>query len=273
MYHSVIFGDKNTWDDWQLVPQTRPFFAPPAPKVKTVDIPGGDGLIDLTESLTGYPVYSNRTGSIDFIVVNDFYEPVSSHEEWFKVYSRIMNYIHGQKMIAYLEDDPDWYYEGRFSVGSWKSGKNYSEITINYDVGPYKWSKKTFREEVEEYSNWLWDPFSFVDGVIWSNFNDITITAGDGWKKYEFKTDLIGRAPVCPVFDIELGNGATSLDIRFVNNNLGIEETKGITEDGSYQFDDWIFYGDVEVWMRCNGIVGPHTSYAIVNLDFRRGSL
>ena len=72
MYHSVTFGDKNTWDDWRLVPASRPVFNPPAQKVKTLEIPGGDGVIDLSQSLTGYPVYQNRTGSIEFIVMNDF---------------------------------------------------------------------------------------------------------------------------------------------------------------------------------------------------------
>lgn len=59
-------------DDWRLVPASRPLFNPPAQKVKTLDIPGGDGVIDLSQALTGYPVYQNRTGSIEFIVMNDF---------------------------------------------------------------------------------------------------------------------------------------------------------------------------------------------------------
>ena len=46
-------------DDWRLVPASRPVFNPPAQKVKTLEIPGGDGVIDLSQSLTGYPVYQN----------------------------------------------------------------------------------------------------------------------------------------------------------------------------------------------------------------------
>ena len=109
MYHSVTFGDKNTWDDWRLVPASRPVFNPPAQKVTTLDIPGGDGVIDLSQSLTGYPVYQNRTGSIEFIVMNDF-------KPWHMAYSDIMDYLHGQKLRAVLEDDPEYFYEGRFTV-------------------------------------------------------------------------------------------------------------------------------------------------------------
>ena len=28
MYHSITIGDKNTWDDWHLIPATRPLFHP-----------------------------------------------------------------------------------------------------------------------------------------------------------------------------------------------------------------------------------------------------
>ena len=130
MYHSVTFGNKNTWDNWHIVPSSRPVFNPPKQKVNTLDIQGGNGIIDLSESLTGYPVYNNREGSFEFIVMND-YKP------WQETYSDIADYIHGQKMRAVLEDDPQYYYEGRFSVNSWKSDKDWSKITIDYNVSPY----------------------------------------------------------------------------------------------------------------------------------------
>ena len=87
----------------------------------------------MSQSLTGYPVYQNRTGSIEFIVMNDF-------KPWHMAYSDIMDYLHGQKLRAVLEDDPEYFYEGRFTVNVWKSEKDWSRITIDYDVGPYKWS-------------------------------------------------------------------------------------------------------------------------------------
>ena len=100
MYHSITFGDKNTWDDWHLVPTSRPLFNPPPPKVKTLDIPGGDSLVDLSTSLTGYPVYGNREGSVEFMAENGF-------RAWQDLYSDIMDYLHGRTMRAILEDDPE----------------------------------------------------------------------------------------------------------------------------------------------------------------------
>lgn len=152
MYHSITYGEKNTWDDWHLLPSTRPLFNPPPTKTKQVDIPGANGSIDLTESLTGYPVYENRTGSTEFYVANGY-------QDWNVLYSEIMGYLHGKEMKAYLEDDPYFYYVGRFEVNQWKSDKYWSIITIDYDVYPYK------KEPYESGEDWLWDPFPFEYGI------------------------------------------------------------------------------------------------------------
>lgn len=131
MYHSITFGTKNTWDDWHLIPSSRPVFNPPVLKSKYVDIPGGDGSVDLTELFTASPKFGNRTGSFEFIVAPDYLS-------WEFAYSTIMNYLHGKRMHAVLEDDPLYFYDGRFTISEWKSNKNFSIITIDYTVGPHR---------------------------------------------------------------------------------------------------------------------------------------
>ena len=152
MYHSITFGTKNTWDDWHLIPTTRPVFNPPTVKASTIDLPGGDGVLDLTEFIAGRPLYNNRTGSFEFID-NDFMR-------WEELYSEILNYLHGRSLKAVLEDDPGYYYQGRFTVNQWNSDKLYSKITIDYDVFPYK------KETGAALDQWLWDPFNFKTGII-----------------------------------------------------------------------------------------------------------
>lgn len=161
MYHSVTFGDKNTWDDWHLIPSSRPLFLPPDVKTNYVDIPGTDGHADITEALTGEVLYKNRQGSMEFYVANGY-------QEWEYLYSEIMNYLHGQKMRAYLEDDLGFYYEGRFSVNKWESNKYRSTIVIEYNVAPYKMDMFSSAED------WLWDPFDFEIGII-REYNDIRV--------------------------------------------------------------------------------------------------
>lgn len=253
MYHSVTFGEKNTWDDWKLVPTSRPLFNPPAQKVKTLEIPGGDGVIDLSQSLTGYPVFQNRTGSMEFVVLNGF-------KPWHMAFSDIMDYLHGQVMRAVLEDDPEYYYEGRFAVNSWKSDKDNSKITIDYDVGPYKWSLQSST------SDWLWDPFNFQNGVIGTaKFTNIGLTTEQ--KEIRFDAELLGKAPVCPTFSVRTSE-MRGVHIRFLNPRLGIDSTKVLPE-GENQFPEFVFYGDlgatIYLWLDAGD--------GKVSIDFRRGRL
>lgn len=246
MYHSVTFGSKNTWDDWHLVPSSRPVFNPPTVKTKTLEIPGGNGVIDLSEALTGYPLYDNRTGSMEFIVVNDFYEPVKTHREWHEVYSDIMNYLHGQRLSAYLEDDEEYYYEGRFAVNEWKSDKNYSTITIEYDVGPYKWKKKSSLED---------EP---------NIFKNIAVT--DKYASHIYGKELFGSAPICPSFIVSTTSGS-GMYIRFINSKLGIDTTQKVM-DGTTQIPEFILIGDeITMSFKCGSGSGS------VSIDFRQGGL
>lgn len=164
MYHSITLGDKNTWTDWHLIPSSRPLINPPNVRASMVEIPGADGLLDLSDSLIGRPTYANRSGSWDFYVDNGY-------GTWSDRYSEIMAYLHGQKMTAVLEDDPKFYYDGRFSVNQWRSDPYYSKIVIDYNVGPYKLYSAT------DGDLWLWDPFNFNTGVI-KSYRNMTVKKG-----------------------------------------------------------------------------------------------
>ena len=140
-YHSIIIGGKNTWDDWHLVPSSRPLVNPPPLKSTAYEIAGGDGILDMTESLTGAPVYGDRTGSWEFIVVNPGQLPsYTSYMGWTALYSEIMAHLHGKRHLVILDDDPFYYYTGRLALGEWRSQKGNSVITINYRFDPFKTS-------------------------------------------------------------------------------------------------------------------------------------
>ena len=253
MYHSITFGDKNTWDDWKLVPASRPVFNPPSLKKRTVDIPGADGFLDLSEALTGYPVYENREGSFDFYVMNGF-------KEWYQAFSDISDYLHGQSMHAILEDDREFYYDGRFTVNEWRSEKDYSRIVIDYSVNPYKWS---IHHSLE---GWEWDPFNFRTGVITLGFfRNIDVPAQG--KHVTFDKTLLGRAPVCPKFII---NGAANqgMRIHYTNSTLNVSVDVEANRNGTFQFPEIVFYGDsVSLDFQCNSGTGK------VSIDFRQGRL
>lgn len=223
--HSINFGNKNTWDDWHLAPSSRPLFNPPSVKTKIVDIPGANGSLDLTEALTGLPVYENRSGTIEFYVMNDYWE-------WYDAYSTIMNYLHGRTMMAVLEDDPMYYYKGRFSVNSWNSDKDYSKISIDYSVDPFKYML------VSTDSKWLWNPFNFeTDYIMDSTFGDIEIGNLDTIN-LQFDQSQYGYAAVCPIFSVKGG----PLKLEFNNDLMGVHETRTLNE-GENRITDFLLYG------------------------------
>lgn len=194
MYHSIMFGIKDSWVDWHLIPSSRPVFNPPTPKTKFIDIPGGDGQLDLTTSLTGDTVYQNRTGSFEFIVDN-------GHQEWFTLYSDIMDYLHGKLQRATLEDEPTFYYEGRFSVNKWKSDPHNSKIVIDYNVSPYKYEMHSSLED------WVWDTFNFETGIV-REYKDLRV---DG--RLDFI--IVGRRMrVTPSFIVKSDDG-TGMKVKF----------------------------------------------------------
>lgn len=245
MYHSITFIDssnkeKNTWDDWYLIPSSRPVFNPPEVKAQYIDLPGGNGQIDLTESLTGYPVYKNRTGSIEFYVEN-------GHESWDVLYFKIANFLHGKALTAYLEDDPGFVYEGRFDVNEWKSDKWWSVITINYDVYPYK------KERFGSTENWLWDPFDFETGII-REYGNLEVI---GSLSLEI---LATTEPVSPV-------------IRVTKHSVSGENTLTVSVSGhSYELQNGVNYLP-DVVIKDSNVTLTFSGQATVSVECRGGSL
>lgn len=164
MYHSVTIGEKNTWTDWHLIPSSPPIVNPPSVFEKNTDIPGVNGQYDQTEFLLGRPLFGSRTGSWEFMVMNDYWE-------WYTAYKTILKYLHGKRFRCVLEDDSGYYYDGRFKVNEWKSEKDWSRITIDYTMDPYKKSILSTANG----GDWLWDPFNFLTGYI-SNLGNVTIS-------------------------------------------------------------------------------------------------
>ena len=46
-----------------------------------------------------------------------------------------------------LDDDPEFYYEGRFTVNQWQSGASFSTIVIDYNLQPFKIKPNDVRKD------------------------------------------------------------------------------------------------------------------------------
>lgn len=261
MYHSITFGDKNTWNDWCLIPETEPIIAPPSQKTNFIDIPGADGSLDMSEVLTGYPIYNDREGTLSFIAMNKNASstPECNPFKFRDLVATISDYLHGKKLKMVLEDDNEHYYEGRFYLESANADNAFNKIGIKYRVGPYKWTVKSTIDD------WEWDPFNFETGVISSSvLKNIAVTTTQ--KAIHFTRTLIGSAPVVPKFVVSATNGQ-GIYIRIVNPNLGIDETK-LFQNGTRINQDYVLYGDditMYVWVS--------SGTGTLTINYRQGRL
>lgn len=132
MLNDVKFNnnDKSAYLDWNIV-LTKVDIPLPEPKTSTVDIKGADGLLDLSEVLTGDILYNNRQIKLTFEMMD-----VS---RYYDLMSEISNYLHGKIVTFVLSNDDNFYYKGRASINEWECVKQKGIIVITVDAEPYKY--------------------------------------------------------------------------------------------------------------------------------------
>ena len=155
----VRFGTKHSYDDFGLILSKKEITLPD-PKTETVNVFGRDGLLDLSEGLTDDIKFKNRKLTFTFTVPNGL-------TYWTSALSSISNYLHGRKMQIILDADKTFYYYGRCTIDQFKSDKRLATIVVVCDVEPYK------IEVNGAGMPWMWDTFSFVNGII--HVNTVTL--------------------------------------------------------------------------------------------------
>lgn len=155
--NGVTFGTKHSYTDLDLILSSKEI-GMPEPKTETVDIPGADGELDLSETLSDEIKYKNRELKFTFTLLNAL-------KRWSTKLSEVNNYLHGKKMRVIMDDDASFYYYGRCTVDSYASSKTLGTIIIKVDAKPYKIDLNSLTEAGED---WLWDPFSFLTGCIYT---------------------------------------------------------------------------------------------------------
>lgn len=131
----LIVNGRDITETYGLVLLDGYTLSPPSPKTYTVDIPGGNGVIDLTEALTGDVAYENRKQSFDFAII----DPSMGFET---AKTKISNFLHGRAFDYTMTMDPGYTYHGRFTVSSY-SHEVYANgfvgtIKVDIDANPYK---------------------------------------------------------------------------------------------------------------------------------------
>lgn len=236
MYHSLYINDKNTWDDYALIPQNKIYFPIANQKTKMVEIEGASGSLDFSNYLTGYPIYGNRTGSITFYLLdavdartqsNSGY-PYPANYTFYDIFDKIRADLDGKQAKLWLEDDPDYYYEGRINVTT-AMGSPRPTVTISYNISPYKIAKNPV----------AWD----LNGLGSLVARQI-IPAELAIMPVSFKFTLTG----------------TTSTIKFTCPMTGVEEARSFAP-GTYDIYEWVIAGETEILLTASVGTTLHIEY------------
>lgn len=125
----VQFGIYHSYRDLQMILSEKEIGAPPVKKDK-MDVPGGDGELDLTEFF-GEPKYSNATHKFTFTTIE---------KDLLTQYAKVKNALHGKKARIVLDADPAYYYMGRCEVDKFHDEHGVGKIVVTCDCEPYKYA-------------------------------------------------------------------------------------------------------------------------------------
>lgn len=126
----------------------------PAPAVKTnvVNIPGANGVLDLSEVLTGRPTFENTEGELSFFIPDPSATDVSA----------LQNMIHGQRVRLRYDGDTSHYREGRLTITEDSRADVLRRITCKVDAAPFRYSISESTQSVPITPNVI------IDNATWA---------------------------------------------------------------------------------------------------------
>lgn len=233
--HSLKIGSKqvwedrkdwyHTWEDWHLIPCSRPDFVDAEPRFVFIEIPGADGKLDASTAMSNRILFEMREGSFDFWVDND------RIENWDNLYTKMKRYVQGKELKVVKDDDPLWYYTGWFWFSDPEQDRTIMKVKLNYKVKPYKYKNYNSLTDIP------WDDLTLDDVVQHYVFKDILVS---GERICAFPANTIGRAAVVPTFITE--TDSEGLSIKLVNPELSINTERSLST-GSITDPNFIFSG------------------------------
>ena len=204
----------HTLDDWGLAIGNNNYTGQPKQHLDFISVKGRNGLLDISEALTGRPTYSSRE-------IRVLLGGIHSPQEWDSVISTLRNKIEGRQIKLTFDNDPSYYWYGRCHIEDFDRMRELGtfELTIP-NADPYKYSCTQFNED------WLWDPFNFLTDYV-TEEKEYTIT---GHTEIRIPS---GEMPVSPTIIVTDINSYLTVqkygESRVINLKLGENKVYAIT--------------------------------------------
>ena len=179
----------DTYDEFRLIMSSKNI-APAEPKQNFLELPARNGNLDLSETLTGLPMYGNREITVTL-------GGKMSRVAWMQILSKFNNRYHNRTVQVTFEDDPNYYWEGRLSVNDdIELGQEVATFSFLLNAQPYKLESR----DGGEGSCQAWDTFVFSTDI----FRDYYGLTVDG----TLTVNVYGNEmPVIPTFNVSNADG------------------------------------------------------------------
>ena len=128
----VQFDGIDSYDKWGYY-LAHKVIGEAEPKYNLVQVPGGVGYIDLTDAL-GVMGYNERELELTM-------KDIADHNEFIRHYSAMQADIHGKRCKITLSEDPNYYWDGRCSVGAMEQDGMACYVPVVVICQPYKFKQ------------------------------------------------------------------------------------------------------------------------------------
>lgn len=128
--------DVNVYKDYGLI-LTSKTIAPAEPRLLLVDVPGRDGLLDITDTM-GLIKYKNRKIVLNFAMIGSYVQNM-------RVFGKFSSDFNGRKVFPSFSEDIEYYYDARVEKMTFnQTSPNVAEVTMTITAFPYAQTKKDF---------------------------------------------------------------------------------------------------------------------------------
>ncbi len=224
----------DTLSDWGLAVGNNDYIGDPVQETNYINIPGASAMLDLSEVITGRPVFKYRP-------IKVLLGGRKKRLNWDAIISQYRNEIEGQVVRLTFSNDMNFFWRGRVNITNFNRVRELGQFTLAIpQAEPYKYDIFTSEDE------WLWDPFDFEQGVIRYigpvefNNNSITVPKGGMLVVLVFEIDtIIGSLSVVAngnTYALEIGEnrfpsllvaGAEEVVLEFKGQGTGTIKYRG----------------------------------------------
>lgn len=204
----------HTFDDLRLIITNACSISEPEMNEEYISVKGRNGLLDISEALTGKATYKSRKIAIQLAGIDD-------ETDWDSNISALRNIFDGKLVKIIFDNDRAYFWYGRCHITGFEREGTCGKFTFELpNADPYKYAVQEFNED------WIWDSFNFENGVI-TEANEYTI---DGHEEIRIPSGTMPVSPTIIVTDID---GSLTIqkygDSRKIDLMLGENKVYAIT--------------------------------------------